>query len=264
MSDTVPASVRNGDVSLSLERRGSGEQNVLFAHGWISARRMWYEVADRLDPARYRLHLLDFRGCGDSDRPAGGHDMEGYASDLRAALASIDGPVTLVGHSMGGKIAQYVAAERPANLARLILVAPGTARAARVSERHRATAFAAMGSRERIAAFQRAAMVRELAPAVAERILEDALIAQPEHWTGWYDAGRAAAFPERLAAIDVPTLAIAGDADPVTSVAALHRDVARQIAGALVVVLRRCGHNVPVECPAEVAEAIEVFHRDGS
>lgn len=257
----MPDVVQNGPIRLAVERRGSGTRDLLFAHGWISARRMWYEVAARLDLARYRLHLLDFRGCGDSDRPATGHDMEGYASDLRAAIAAIGGPFTLVGHSMGGKIAQYVAAERPAGLDRLILIAPGTARAARVSDRHRATAFAAIGSRERIAAFQRAAMVAEISPAVSERILEDALVAQPEHWKGWYEAGRTAAFPERLAGIAVPTLVLAGDGDPVVPAPAVKRDVAGRIPGARMVVLRSCGHNVPVERPAEVAEAIEVFHR---
>ncbi len=261
MADIVPTFVQNGDVRLSLEQRGDGPQHILFAHGWISSRRMWYEVTERLDPAHYSMHLFDFRGCGYSDRPQEGHDLEGYASDLRAVMAAVDAPLTLVAHSMGGKVAQYVAAEQPANLERLILIAPGTARAARENERQRRTAWAAIGNRERIAAFQRAAMVRELSPAVTERILEDALIAQPEHWMGWYERGRTDAFPERLASIVVPTLAIAGDRDPVVSAAAVKRDVVAAIDGALAVVLRACGHNIPVECPAEIVEAIEVFHR---
>ena len=45
--------LRNGEVTLALEVRGSGPVALLFVHGWISARRMWYDVAARLDPARY-------------------------------------------------------------------------------------------------------------------------------------------------------------------------------------------------------------------
>jgi len=34
--------VENGGVQLCMERRGNGPRHVLFLHGWISARRMWY------------------------------------------------------------------------------------------------------------------------------------------------------------------------------------------------------------------------------
>ena len=106
---------------------------------------MWYDVAGRLDHHDVSMYFLDFRGCGLSDRPLEGHDLEGYASDLRGALASIEVPVTLVAHSMGGKLAQFIAAERPRNLERMILVAPGTAKASRLPDRHRAMTLEAYG-----------------------------------------------------------------------------------------------------------------------
>ncbi|MDE2573246.1 MAG: alpha/beta fold hydrolase, partial [bacterium] len=81
--------IDNGGVQLCVESRGEGARHVLFVHGWISSRRMWYHLAELLDPAAFTLHLLDFRGAGRSDRPAQGHDLEGYASDLRAAIAAI-------------------------------------------------------------------------------------------------------------------------------------------------------------------------------
>src|SRR5579884_3151672 len=154
--------IDNDGVQLCIERRGGGPRHVLFLHGWISARRMWYDVAGRLDGERFTLHLLDFRGNGLSDRPLHGHDLEGYVSDARAALQSIDAPVLLAGHSMGGKVAQYLASERPANLEKLLLVAPGTASGGRASERHRRAALETYGSRAKIEAFQRAAMWRPL------------------------------------------------------------------------------------------------------
>ncbi|MBV9409947.1 MAG: alpha/beta fold hydrolase [Candidatus Eremiobacteraeota bacterium] len=155
--------VENGEVTLALEVRGHGPRALLFAHGWISARRMWYEVVDRLDPARFTAHLLDFRGAGLSDRPLTGHDLDGYASDLRAALAAV-GPAVVVAHSMGGKVAQYVATEAPAALERLVLVAPGSASAYLASGKHRALAERAFGSRRQIERYQRAAMARTSTP----------------------------------------------------------------------------------------------------
>lgn len=251
--------VDNAGVRLCMERRGNGPQHVLFLHGWISARRMWYDVADRLDPERFTLHLLDFRGNGSSDRPRDGHNLEGYASDTRAALRHIGVPAVVAGHSMGGKVAQYVAAEHPENLQKLILVAPGTASGGRGTERHRTMALETYGSRVKIEAFQRAAMARALEPAVMERIVEDALVSQYEHWSGWYENGRFTEFLERARSIDVPVLCIGGAKDPLLPPARLKRDVAQVISGALLVTLRDAGHNLPVETPAEIAQAILSF-----
>lgn len=251
--------IDNGGVQLCLERRGAGSRHILFLHGWISSRRMWYDVAARLDLERYTLHLLDFRGNGSSDRPAFGHDLAGYVSDARVALESIGAPTVIAAHSMGGKVAQYLAAGRPANLEKLILVAPGTASGGRMSERHRASALETYGNRERIEAFQRAAMARTLAPDVMERIVEDALVAQREHWQGWYDNGRFAEFKERLQHIDVAALCIGGDKDPLLPPSRLRRDVAQAIRGCLLVTLRNAGHNLPVETPDEIASAIMSF-----
>lgn len=251
--------IDNAGVQLCMERRGNGPRHVLMLHGWISARRMWYDVADRLDPQRFTLHLLDFRGNGLSDRPETGHDLQGYVSDARAALASIDAPVLLAGHSMGGKVAQFLAGERPANLEKLLLVAPGTASGGRLSERHRAAALQTFGSRAKIEAFQRAAMARTPEPAVMQRIVDDALVSQREHWYGWYDNGRFTEFMDRLKRIDVPTLCIGGAKDPLVPPSRLRRDVTAAISGSLLVTLREAGHNLPVEAPDEIAQAFTSF-----
>jgi pimeloyl-ACP methyl ester carboxylesterase len=248
----------NDGVTLAVETRGTGPRALLFAHGWISARRMWWDVVERLDLERFTAHLLDFRGSGLSDRPLAGHDLDGYASDLRAALAHL-GPAAVVAHSMGGKVAQYVATDAPPQLERLVLVTPGTARAYGSNAKHRTLTEGAFGSRRKIERFQRAAMVREIPPEAMERIVDDALVAQREAWFGWYDRGRSADFTERLDRIAVPTIVVAGENDPLVPPASAQRDVAERIAGALFVKLRGAGHNLPVETPDEIAGVIARF-----
>lgn len=256
---TLTTFISNNGVQLCVERAGSGPRRLLFAHGWISARRMWYDVVSHLDESRYTSYMMDFRGCGSSDRPMEGHELEGYASDLRAVLESIGEPLTVVGHSMGGKIAQYVASARPENLERLILVAPGSAKAVRLNEKHRALSLEAFGSRERIQAFQRAAMVHNVSPEIMERLVDDALTGQREAWFGWYDRGRNVDFSDRLASINVPAIAIAGGRDPLAPPSRVKRDVAEAIDGCLFLMLRNAGHNLPVETPAEIAGVIDRF-----
>lgn len=253
------AFVDNNGVQICVERRGSGARHVLFAHGWISSRRMWYDAVERLDPARVTAHLLDFRGSGLSDRPAHGHHLEGYASDLRAALDAVGGPVTVVAHSMGGRIAQFVAAYQPAQIERLILVAPGVASGRRVSKRRAELAREAFGNRARIEAFQRAAMSVEVSRETMDRLIEDALVAQREVWFGDPRSPGSIDFSGDLQNIRIPTLCIAGANDPLAPALRLKSDVIARIPGSMLVTLRNAGHNLPVESPAEIAGAIERF-----
>lgn len=249
--------VMNGDVQLALETRGTGRIDVLFVHGWISSRRMWYSCAERLPGDTFTGHYLDVRGCGESDRPLEGHDLDGYVSDVLAAMAAVGRPVLLVGHSMGARIIQRIAVDRPAGLAGVVLAAPGTASAAPVVSRQRYLATLACGSRRRISSFQRGAMRAEVAADVYERLIEDALYAQREHWFGWYDRGRTEDFSERLIAVNVPVIVLAGAEDPILPLSRVERDVAGKIPGTSVRVLSACGHNIPIEAPAAIVEALE-------
>ena len=73
--------------------------------------------------------------------------------------------------------------------------------------------------------FQAAAMRRAVDPAVMERLVSDALIAQREAWFGWYDRGRAVDFADRLAEIAVPTIVVSGEHDPLAPPQRVKRDV---------------------------------------
>ncbi len=259
MEEVSGETVASDGADLWVERYGNGARHLLFAHGWIGSRRMWDAAIAKLDPTRYTIHRFDARGCGRSDRPAEGHTLEGYAADYEAVLARIGAPVTIVGHSMGGRIAQYLAARRNRSIERMILVAPGSARGTRTSGRHRELTLDAFGSRNRIARFVAGAMRRSIDDEMREILIDDALIASREHWFGWYDAGRALDFREALADVSVPTLVLAGASDPLATLPRLRTDCANLIAGSIFVVLRECGHNIPIEAPAELAGAIDRF-----
>ncbi len=220
---------------------------------------MWYDVVERMDPDAFTVHMLDFRGCGTSDRPMDGHTLTEYTWDARTALAWVDRPVVIVAHSMGGKVAQYLAAMRPDNLRGLLLAAPGTGHGGRRSERLRAIAMESYGSRVQIDKFQRSAMGVEWHEETMMRIIDDALIAQREHWIGWFDHGRFVDFRERLSNIAVPTLCIGGARDPLLPPTRLKTEVVQSIPDAIGVTLKHAGHNLPVEAPDEMTQAIVRF-----
>jgi pimeloyl-ACP methyl ester carboxylesterase len=80
---------------------------LLFTHGWSLDRTAWsyakQELADR-----FRLVLWDLPGLGKSTRPTHGEfSLEMLAADLEAVIgAAGDGPIILIGHSIGGMIQQ--------------------------------------------------------------------------------------------------------------------------------------------------------------
>lgn len=81
-------------------------ESVVLLHGFSGTRRAWDGVVALLDPERYRPLALDLPGHGeavDAGRPIGFADCE------QAVLDAAPERFTLVGYSMGGRIAMHVA-----------------------------------------------------------------------------------------------------------------------------------------------------------
>jgi pimeloyl-ACP methyl ester carboxylesterase len=100
---------------------GSGPPLVL-VHGAGGAADLWQPQLDGLADVA-RVVAPDLPGHG----PLGGPDAPGipaYADWLEAFVAALEaGPVVLVGHSMGGAVAETLALACPERLAGLVLIA---------------------------------------------------------------------------------------------------------------------------------------------
>ena len=82
---------------------------LLLVHGTTADHRTWRVVAPQL-ALRGAVHAMDRRGRGDStDGPAGAYAIERELEDLAAVTEALageaGGPVDVVGHSLGGRIA---------------------------------------------------------------------------------------------------------------------------------------------------------------
>jgi pimeloyl-ACP methyl ester carboxylesterase len=115
-------------TSLFYKDWGTGKP-VLFVHGWCLGADMWeYQMTPLVD-AGLRCIAYDVRGCGRSDQPGHGYDLDTLADDLAAVIEHLDlRDVALVGHSMGGaQIVRYLArrgADRTAQVALVSTTAP--------------------------------------------------------------------------------------------------------------------------------------------
>ena len=97
---------------------------VVLLHGLGRSLEDWSETVDAL-AARCRVIAPDLIGFGYTDKPRGPYTLAGLAhfvGDLLDALSETR-PVSLVGNSLGGAVAQTFAAVRPERARRLVLVA---------------------------------------------------------------------------------------------------------------------------------------------
>ena len=96
---------RDGVHLYSVEA-GSGDVGVVLAHESPADLCGWLPYMATLADSGLRVLAFDFRGFGDSDRPAANRDFYAYHRDLEAAVARLrsDGAqkVFLVGASFGG------------------------------------------------------------------------------------------------------------------------------------------------------------------
>ena len=98
---------------------------IVLAHGLASNSRIWDDVAARL-AARYHVVALDQRGHGLSDRPTDGFTFDRVVGDLAGLIETLDlHRPTLVGHSWGGNVVLAFAAAHPDRVRGLVLVDGG-------------------------------------------------------------------------------------------------------------------------------------------
>jgi pimeloyl-ACP methyl ester carboxylesterase len=106
-------------VSLHTTQLGDQGSRMVFCHGLFGQGKNWTQVAKAFAD-RHRVTLVDMPHHGRS----GWSDRFSYpeVADEVATLLDEDDPVTLVGHSMGGKAAMLLALRHPQLVARLCVV----------------------------------------------------------------------------------------------------------------------------------------------
>lgn len=245
-----------------------GGEPVLFLHGLGGTRSAWDSVTERLTPG-WRALAWDMPGYGASRPPPGGTLSFSALADAVAAWAGEAGcaarTVHVVGHSLGGMIAQHFALRHPGRVRSLALIASSprfgfdgvttpdvwaAARLAPLDAGHAPADFAEAvlsgiagpGLTSAALRAQCAAMAR-ISPAA----LRAAIRCLVTHDT-----------TNLLGRISAPTLVLVGDADTETppSYAGF---LTASIPGATLRVLPGVGHLAPAEDPGGVCLLLEEF-----
>jgi len=252
--------IDTGSAQIHVTQVGRGVPALVFLHYWGGSSRTWEQVIQPLvDSAR--CVALDHRGWGQSSAPDAGYAIGDMEADALAVITAL--PLTdyiLIGHSMGGKVAQLIASRRPAGLRGVVLVAPAPAKPVAVPDDVRAQMAAAYLSREAIIAtldgvLRHATLSEEL----REQVVQDSLAGSSEAKREWVESAILEDVSADLAQIDVPVLVVAGRQDRVEPIEVLESHVLAEIPGARIEVIDECGHLIPLEKPDVLSDRIAAF-----
>lgn len=121
--------LKAGEVTLAWREWGEGDTVVLFIHGNLASKD-WIERAAPHFPRGVRTIAVDWRGCGDSDKPAPLPDFANYAiaqhaDDMLAALDALGISFChLATHSTGGIISTRMLLKQPERFGRVFSLSP--------------------------------------------------------------------------------------------------------------------------------------------
>ena len=247
------------EVSLYVEEKGAGAPSLVFLHYWGGTHRTWSRVTDQLR-GTYHTIAYDMRGWGQSGGAESGYSISELANEAAALITQLKlNKYVLVGHSMGGKVAQLLASRRPEGLIGLILVAPASPAPTRFPEEARQQQIHAYDNRETVLQIIAFLSHRTPEPEITEQIVEDSLSGVPAAKLAWPTAAILEDISLELPQIAVPTLVLAGEHDHIDSIEQHRREIVARITGAELQIIHGSGHLVPIDEPLQLASAIGDF-----
>jgi pimeloyl-ACP methyl ester carboxylesterase len=121
--------IQAGEVKLHYVEHGSGNNIVIFIHGYLGCVQWMDLIWPRL-PKDIHVYAIDWRGCGDSEKPAVTGDFENYsikqhAKDMINSINALGiSKCSLATHSTGGLISTYMLLAQPQLFEKVLALDP--------------------------------------------------------------------------------------------------------------------------------------------
>ncbi len=244
-------------------------QPLVFLHGWLGSGEDWMPISRKLRDD-HSLLLIDLPGHGASGSPADGYDLKQVATAVVVTIrAQTNARPTLIGYSLGGRVALHCVLDHPDAFAALVLEGanPGLRSAAERDQRRRLDNQRA----QRLVDIGLGAFLREW----YQSELFASLAADPERLERLVKArarGNAAALADalrnlsvgrqqplwdRLDEIALPVLLVAGELDQ--KFVAISRELETGLPRAELAIVGSAGHNTHLEQPQAFHDTLVKF-----
>ena len=250
-------------LDLAFEIEGDGRP-IVFIPGANDDRNGWAEVAPAF--ADYRRVTFDNRDVGESPRAAGPYTIADMAADTLRMMdrAGID-RAHVIGHSMGGAIAQELVLLAPERADSLVLIGtfakpdPYTVAAVTRWERWARTLDPEEFLRNVLFYWVGPTIINEMGMDALVELVAPQVIAQgPDAFCRQVEAALVHDTVDRLGQINVPTLVVAGEDDMI--IRPNHdQQLLAGIRGAQYVRIPNSGHSPTIEQPEALNAAIREF-----
>ena len=239
-----------GDGNLFGESYGEGPPRVVWLHGWARRSADFRTCATMLADQGVASVALDLPGFGASPAPATPGGARHYAALIAPTLAQLgDGPIVLVGHSFGGRVATVVAATHPEHVRAVVLTGVPLLRSSVTSRppwRYRVVRW--LHGRG-IIGDQRMERARQRYGSTdyrnASGVIRDVLVITVNE-----------SYDDELAEIRVPVAMVWGSGDTAAPVAMATRAASMLSCPHTLEVLDGVGHMLPVEAPGALVTSV--------
>jgi pimeloyl-ACP methyl ester carboxylesterase len=262
--------VKANDIKIYYEMMGSGKPLVLIS-GLGYPLWQWHKMVPYL-AEHFQVITFDNRGVGQSDKPAGPYSAQMLAADTAGLLDALGiEKATIIGHSMGGFVAQAMALDFPEKVGELILCSTNFGGPNHVPVTPEAFAVLSDATSDPLTRFTNGLKV-STAPGWADvhpNIVKewvDWRVANPIE-PGPYQAQMAiglalmseeAAFENKLPNISVPTLILFGAHDKVVPPENAEL-LQKQVRGSQTAIIPDAGHFFPIEVPEAASQIVIDF-----
>lgn len=262
LPDVVGERLRGLGCHLRAWREGASGPLLLCLHGLGDWGGCFDRIAETQALYGFRILAPDLPGYGESPRPAPALSLEELAEGFSEALAGSpgDAPV-LLGHSMGGTLAQRIAERLPERVRALVCVEGNTCLndctvSGPVASRS-LRSFLETGFSELLSQLDEEGREDTEAARYVEAVRLTDPVAFHRHAGDLVALSRPADLPRRLAALPVPTLYVAGSPGGIGP----HSTELLREAGVNLQILSPAGHCPHRDLPEEFARSLTEFLR---
>jgi pimeloyl-ACP methyl ester carboxylesterase len=240
---------------------GKGSEKVIVLHGWLADYSVFEPMFPALDAEKFTYAFIDYRGYGLSKEIAGKHTMEEIGQDALGLADHLGwSRFHVIGHSMGGKAVQWLAAKATDRVKSGIAVTPAPAcavplepealpifeNAADIPKNRGMIVMQSSGNRHS-AAWERWMIERSLATTTRD--------AFADYFVAWSKED----FVSMVQGVRTPIKVLAGEYDPHLTPEVMQQTILQWFPNAELEVLRNSGHYPMIEIPINLATICDNF-----